>query len=237
VWKAEKNLIKAKFALMDAYLKKHSDKKTRKSFKFSQAILSMEMLKVGMKSERLTSIAYEISRLAQEESAFGEDGFSDVAGNRIDALCGLMGKAACLVPAILFNQLVAMKYTSAGFGVVTGISVTLALNVVLIIGFSFRKELEFPGRYMIEFVYACVDALNDAHGEADKYANNGTPALGGSVIPPSEGEVDSLGEDVGDSDDVTSANDNPVLPRRLNPANQTNPDGASEKDEESSDGD
>jgi hypothetical protein len=237
VWKAEKNLLKAKFALMDAYLKKHSDKKTRKSFKFSQAILSMEMLKVGMKSERLTSIAYEISRLAQEESAFGEDGFSDVAGNRIDALCGLMGKAACLVPAILFNQLVAMKYTSAGFGVVTGISVTLALNIVLIMGFSFRKELEFPGRYMIEFVYACVDALNDAHGEADKYANNGTPALGGSVIPPSEGEVDSLGEDVGDSDDVTSANDNPVLPRRLNPANQTNPDGASEKDEESSDGD
>ncbi len=90
---------------------------------------------------------------------------------------------------------------------------------------------------MIEFVYACVDALNDAHGETDKYVNNGTPALGGIVIPPLESGADSQSEDVGDSDDVTSANDNSVLPRRLNPANQTNPDGASEKDDESSDGD
>jgi hypothetical protein len=235
VWKAERNLLKAKFALMDAYLEKYPDKKTCKSFEFSRVILNLEMSKLGMKSERLTSIAYEISRLAQEESAFGEDGFSDVAGSRIDALCGLMGKAACLVPAVLFNQLVAMKYTSAGFGVVTGISVTLALNIVLIMGFSFRKELEFPGRYMIEFVYACVDALNDAHGETDKYANNGTPGLVESVTPPSGSDVDSQSENVGDSDDAIPANCSPVLPRRLNLADQPSPDGNMANDEESSD--
>ena len=189
-----------------------------------------------MKSERLTSVAYEISRLAQEKSAFGEDGFSEVAANRLDALCGLLGKATCLVPAILFNQLVAMKYTSAQFGLPMGVSVAVALNIVLIMGFSFRKELEFHWRYMIELVLACVDALNDARGETDKYANNnGALALEPAGTTTSEVDDASRCSGESDNDDAAAKNGSPVVQRRLNLTNMTNPDGASASDEESSD--
>ena len=236
VWRAEKKLLDAQFELLDKFAATGPELIKAADFDFSKAALRMEMLKAGMKSERLTSVAYEISRLAQEKSALGEDGFSEVAANRLDALCGLLGKATCLVPAILFNQLVAMKYTSAQFGLPMGVSVAVALNIVLIMGFSFRKELEFPWRYMIELVLACVDALNDARGDIDKYANNnGAAALEPAVTTTSEVGEASRCNSESDNDDAAAKNGSPVVQRRLNLTNMTNPDGDSASDEESSD--
>ena len=236
VWRAEKKLLDAQFELLDAYAATRPELLTDADFDFSKAALRMEMLKAGMKSERLTSVVYEISRLAQKKSALGEDGLSEVAANRLDALCGLLGKATCLVPAILFNQLVAMKYTSAQFGLPMGVSVAVALNIVLIMGFSFRKELEFPWRYMIELVFACVDALNDARGEIDKYANNnGAAALEAAGTTTSEVGDTSRCSSESDNDDAAAKNGSPVVQRRLNLTNMINPDGDSASDEESSD--
>lgn len=236
VWKAEKKLLNAKLKLLDAYAATGPEVLTAANFDFSNIALGVEMLRAGMKSERLTSVVYEISRLAQKKSALGEDGFSDVAANRLDALCGLLGKATCLVPAILFNQLVAMKYTSAQIGLPMGVSVAVALNIVLILGFSFRKELEFPWRYMIELVLAFVDTLNDACGETDKYANNsGAAEVEMAVNTLLEDGVASQVNSESDSDETAAKNGNRAVQRRLNLTEMTNPDGASASDEVSSD--
>ena len=181
-----------------------------------------------MKSRRLTSIVYEISCLLQKKDASGENGLSEVAGNRIAFLCGLLGKAACLVPAILFNQLVALKYTSAEHGLAIGITVALFLNTLLIIGFSFRKELEFPWRYMLDLTSACVDVINKSCGIEDKYENNDMVATQVVIVEKNPGSNTAVARSESSIDEDTN------VPMRQVKVDRNYPDGTSVNDETSS---
>jgi hypothetical protein len=229
LWRAEKKLLEAKIKLLDAYGNDDVDTDTGESIAYSKKRLEAEIYKAGMKSGRLTSIVYEISCLLQKKNASGENEWSEVAGNRIAFLCGLLGKAACLIPAILFNQLVAMKYTSAEHGLATGITVALFLNTLLIMGFSFRKELEFPWRYMLSLTSACVDVLNKSRGIEDKYANNDVAA--GVVVSV---DTDPHRNMAPESCSVSSTDEDTNVRVRRFTVDGTNPDGASVSDDSSS---
>jgi hypothetical protein len=141
----------------------------------------------------------------------------------------MLGKAAALVPAILFNRLVAMKYASGEYGLAASLIAALSLNTLLIIGFSFRRELEFPWRYMLALVYACGDVLNEARGIEDKYAHNSVAtAVEVSTDKDSDNSVEP------DSSDASSISETLKAPMRRFALDQTSPDGASANDETSS---
>lgn len=216
LWRAEEKLLKAKIKMLDAYETACRETGGHESFAYSRKTLEAEIYKAGMKSARLTSIVYEMTCLVQKKDASGEEEWSEVAGNRIAFLCGLLGKAACLVPAILFNQLVAMKYNSAEHGLATTITIALFLNTLLIMGFSFRKELEFPWRYLLSLASACVDVINKSRGIEDKYAHNDADVA------------------VADSVDTVDTDADTNIPMRLFTADPIDPDGASVHDETTS---
>jgi hypothetical protein len=228
-WRAEKELLEAKISLLDAYEENSHDDEVKKSTAYTQAALKAEIYKAGMKSGRLTSIVYEIACLLQKKDTSGEDGLGEVAGNRIAFLCGMLGKAAALVPAILFNHLVAMKYASGEYGLAASLIAALSLNTLLIIGFSFRRELEFPWRYMLALVYACGDVLNEARGIEDKYAHNSVAtAVEVSTDKDSDNSVEP------DSSDASSISETLEAPKQRFTLDRTSPDGASANDETSS---
>ena len=228
LWRAERKLLEAKIKLLDAYEIEVFDADTKESIAHSKKTLEKEIYKASMKSRRLTSIVYEISCLLQKKDASGENGLSEVAGNRIAFLCGLLGKAACLVPAILFNQLVALKYTSAEHGLAIGITVALFLNTLLIMGFSFRKELEFPWRYMLDLTSACVDVINKSCGIEDKYENNDMVATQVVIVEKNPGSNTAVARSESSIDEDTN------VPMRQVKVDRNYPDGTSVNDETSS---
>lgn len=228
LWNAEKKLLEAKLALLETYEFKAGANGRATSFAFVKSTLRTEISRAGMKSWLLTSIAYEISRLWQKKSTPGDDDPSEVASNRISALCGVLGKATCLLPAVLFSALVTTQYAGVQFSIAQSIAVQVAQNTLLIMGFSFRKECEFPWLYMIALVFALVDGLNHCRGKEDKYAhNNETP------------EVEDISGDMSDNAGATKECDSEastsfglVDPKKQSSrAEGQNPDGASDSDE------
>ena len=225
LWEAEKKLLEAKMKLLDAANRKFGER-TTKSFALYKSTLTVEVYRAGMKSSVLTSIVYEISRLLQEKTTPGEDGSGEVAGNRIGALCGFLGKASCLVPAVLFNHLVTMQYAGEKFSLEQNIGVLLAQNTLLIIGFSFRKECEFPWAYMIAMALAFVDGLKVCCGGKDEFDGNDVTT---SVTAMPDTTPDNSAEE--SSDDEESTNVSGPRTRISSRTKHQNPDGASDSDE------
>jgi hypothetical protein len=229
LWEAEKKVLEAKMKLLDAYYNAAKNKETTKSLILYKATLTAEIYRAGMKSARLTSIVYEISRLLQEKTTPGEDGSGEVAGNRIGALCGFLGKTTCLIPAVLFNHLVTIQYAGEQFSLAQNIGVLLAQNTLLIIGFSFRKECEFPWAYMIAMVLALVDGLNVCRGKKDKYDHNDVTTSVATMLDTSS---DNAAREASDDKESTDASRTHI--KNSSRTKGQNPDGASDADETSS---
>jgi hypothetical protein len=126
--------------------------------------LKDEEMRAQSKSSILSSIIYELSPLVQTRRR-RDDTKGEVAGKRIEAVSGFIAKNIALLPFFLFAQLVTQPYVNRNEQVPEHLMWVQYL--LLIVGFSFRKELEIVGRVLSGLTFGLKDVINDYRGLPD----------------------------------------------------------------------
>jgi hypothetical protein len=121
-------------------------------------------MRAQSKSSILSSIIYELSPLVQTKRR-RDNIKGEVAGKRIEAVSGWIAKHIALIPLVLFAELVTQPDVERNEQVPEHLM--WIQYILLIVGFSFRKELEIVGRVLSGLVFGMKDVINDCRGLPD----------------------------------------------------------------------
>ncbi len=169
IWRAEARLTEAKIAL----IKKHRDAVAKVDVKrLDLVIQAMEadLRRARLKSDFFGSVAYELSCLFQKKRSVGDGNTGEVAGKILELVSGFLGKSVCLLPSILFNLTVAMVFTKESYPALVRYCVMFALNLILILGFGARNDIQHVVRSVIGLLLGLCDVIRSRQNNgADKY--------------------------------------------------------------------
>jgi hypothetical protein len=166
IWRAEATLIKAKIEL----LKRHREAMEKYEIgRLDLVIQAMEadLRKARLKSDFFGSIAYEFSCLFQEKRSIGDGNTGEVAGKILELVSGFLGKSICLLPSIVFNLTVAMVFAKDNYPALIRYCVVFALNLILIIGFGGRNDIQHVVRSVIGLLLGLCDVIRSRQNNGD----------------------------------------------------------------------
>jgi hypothetical protein len=166
IWRAEATLIRAKIEL----LKPHRQETQQiDDTRLNLVIHAMEadLRKARLKSDFFGSIAYEFSCLFQEKRSVGDGNTGEVAGKILELVSGFLGKSICLLPSIIFNLTVAMVFAKDNYPALIRYCVVFALNLILIIGFGGRNDIQHVVRSVIGLLLGLCDVIRSRQNNGD----------------------------------------------------------------------
>lgn len=170
IWRAEAKMTDAKIALV----RKHRDAMTMvDASRLDLVIETMgaDLRKARLKSDFFGSIAYELSCLFQKKRSVGDGNTGEVAGKILELVSGFLGKSVCLLPSIVFNLTVAMVFTKESYPALVRYCVMFALNIILILGFGGRNDIQHLIRSVIGLLLGLCDVIRSRQNNgADKYS-------------------------------------------------------------------
>ena len=166
IWCAEAMLIQAKIDL----LHRHQEFIERYEIgRLNLVIQSMEIdaRKARMKSDFFGSITYEVSCLFQAKRLAGDGNTGEVAGKILELVSGFLGKSVCLLPSIVFNLTVAMVFTKDNYPALIRYCVVFALNLILIVGFGGRNDIQHVIRSVIGLLLGLCDVIKSRQNNGE----------------------------------------------------------------------
>ena len=170
IWRAEAKLMAAKIALIKQH-RKAMEKFDNSRLDLVIHAMEADLRKARLKSDFFGSIAYELSCLFQKKRSVGDGNTGEVAGKILELVSGFLGKSICLLPSIVFNLTVAMVFAKDNYPALIRYCVVFALNLILIIGFGGRNDIQHVVRSVIGLLLGLCDVIRSRQNNGeDKYS-------------------------------------------------------------------
>ena len=183
IWLKEKEFIDAQMKLLTAHMNSETEEDKLKTLGLILQLMEKDRANAEAKSGFWTSIRFEVGCLFQEKRLIGSNDAGEVAGRRVETAGSFLGKETCLIPSVVFNQMVTIPYNTEGHTLLERILVATLAAVVLILAFGLRKEAEILWRAVIGLLRGLADAIQILSlGAQDKYKNAGGGANGIALI-------------------------------------------------------
>jgi hypothetical protein len=166
IWRAEAKLMAAKIALIKQH-RKAMEKLDSSRLDLVIHAMEADLRKARLKSDFFGSIAYEFSCLFQKKRSVGDGNTGEVAGKILELVSGFLGKSICLLPSIIFNLTVAMVFAKDNYPALIRYCVVFALNLILIIGFGGRNDIQHVVRSVIGLLLGLCDVIKSRQNNGD----------------------------------------------------------------------
>jgi hypothetical protein len=236
IWRAEARVTAAKIALVNQY---RATLEEIDIGRLDLVIKAMEadLRKARLKSDFVGSIAYELSCLFQKKRSIGDGNTGEVAGKILELISGFLGKSVCLLPSIVFNLTVAMVYAKESYPALVRHCVIFALNLILILGFGGRNDIQYVFRSLIGLLLGLCDIIRSRQNNgADKYSLASTFLEKFWPERSSDAGKQHAGKAKGRPTDTTLSNgmDKPDLPTNVHVDGEESSASSSDEEEENS---
>ena len=158
VWAAQGLCIQQMLLMLDKEIRLCRNSKRLDNMERYRGYLRDALNKARSKSAFFPSIGLEMRSLFQRSQKLDADkAGGELSGRLTETLAGFLGKTSSLVPAVLFNLLVAMEFASEDKPPGVRLSTLWALHTILALGYCLHKEWEMPWRTVIGLIQGAAD--------------------------------------------------------------------------------